>query len=127
MNDAEMRVTDGLAYVCENLDGLRADLQRYGADGAAPLEALLEAIAAGQDPVGPLDALHAAVLASDDALGVYRHETRGLKPPGLDEGPLELAYLCPTGRCSGRRWPQPAGAQLRCHISGGLDLLRKRL
>ncbi|MFJ8929938.1 hypothetical protein ACIRLA_25480 [Streptomyces sp. NPDC102364] len=127
VNDGEQRVADGLAYVCAHLDQLRADLQRDATVGDHPLQVLLVAVAAGGDVAGALDVLHAAVRAGGDVLGVYGHEGRALRPPGIETGPLEFFYPCPTGRCSGRCWPQPPGVPLRCAISGGRDLLRERI
>lgn len=114
-DDAVQR--NGLAYVCGHLDQVRADLQGDGAGDVSPLQRLLDAVRDGQDLADLLDALHAAVQNSGDALGVYGHGVRGLRPTGVEDGPMEIVYLCPVGRCSGRRWPGVATFPVRCQIS----------
>jgi hypothetical protein len=117
---------NGLAYVCGQLDQIRADLRGDGTGDVSPLQRLLDAVRDGQDIADPLDALHAVLQESGDALGVYGHGARGLRPAGVEDGPLEIAYLCPVGRCSGRRWPEVTAFPVRCDITGK-DLRRERL
>jgi hypothetical protein len=117
---------NGLAYVCGHLDEIRADLQGEGMDDLSLLQRLLDAVRDSQDIADPLDALHSVLQNGGDALGVYGHGVRGLSPAGVESGPLEIVYLCPVGRCSGRLWPDVAAFPVRCEISGQ-DLRRERL
>lgn len=113
------RVADGLAYVCGSLDSLHAVLP---GDEQSPLRRLLAAVRADQDPAGPLEALHAALLAAGDPLGVWGHarsQSRAVPMTGVDERrPFEPIYLCPQGRCSGRRVDKTTTFPLTCAITG---------
>lgn len=114
---------NGLAYVCGHLDEIRASLQP---DDSPLLRLLLDEVRDGREIADLLDALHLALQRGGDALGVYGHGVRGLSPAGIEDRPLEVVYLCPVGRCSGRRWADVAASSLRCTISGR-DLIRERL
>jgi len=107
-----------VAYVCDQLDQIRAVLQAYGPTGAAPLERLLAALRAGEELTAPLDALDAALLAAGDALGIGGR-VRGLNPTGVDRAvPEEWVLLCPSGQCSRHALPDDRGEAPRCRISG---------
>lgn len=114
-----VRVAEGLAYVCRNLDSLHAVLP---GDEQSPLRRLLAAMRADHDQAGPMEALHAALLAAGDPLGVWGHarsESRAVSIAGADGGrPFEPIYLCPQGRCSGRRVDKTTTFPLTCAITG---------
>lgn len=112
--DMARQVARGLAYVCRQLDQIRAELQ----DDLTPLRRLLDAIDAGRDIADALDMLHEALRAGDDALGIYGHTRRGdERPTGVEDSPLEIIYLCPIDRCSGRRWRSVDAVPVYCQIS----------
>lgn len=114
-----------VAYVCVQLDRIRAALEAHGCDGAAPLERVLAALGDGEETTAPLDALHEALLVAGDAAGI-NGRVRGLTPHGVDPGmPDEWVLLCPMQQCSRYAWP--SGPELpRCTISG-LPLYRERV
>ncbi|TDC25965.1 hypothetical protein E1265_05555 [Streptomyces sp. 8K308] len=105
------RSADLLAAVCGHAKEIRADLLHGSGGGAAPLDDVLAAMAAGDDLAAPLEALHAVLRASGDALGLLGYSdhvatTRGLEPAGIvgvEDGLVETVYLCPAGRCT-RYW-----------------------
>ncbi|MEU1409487.1 hypothetical protein ABZ471_45970 [Streptomyces sp. NPDC005728] len=108
---------EGIAYVCDQLDRIRAALEAYGRDGGDPLDRLLAALQDGEGLAAPLSALHEALLAAGDAAGV-RGTARGLNPIGVSSAtPDEWVLLCPTGQCSRHAWPDSSGAA-PCRISG---------
>ncbi|MEE4418400.1 hypothetical protein [Streptomyces bugieae] len=116
---------EDIAYVCDQLDRIRATLEAYGTDGAAPLERLLAALRAGGDLGPPLDVLHEALLAAGDAAGV-NGRARGLTPLGITSpAPDEWVLLCPAGLCARHAWPD-RGEPPRCRISDR-PLRRERL
>jgi hypothetical protein len=123
-------VADALAYVCGRLEYLRAVLPRDEAGDPPVLRALFAALSDGQDLVGPLEALHADLLNAGDVLGVWGHVRpgwRNLSVSGLDESaPFEVVYLCPLGRCSGRRPEKTTTFPVTCAITGR-ELRRERL
>lgn len=110
---------EDIAYVCDQLDRIRATLEAYGREGAAPLERLLAALREGGDPdLGPpLEVLHEALLAAGDAAGVNGRD-RGLTPLGINPpAPDEWVLLCPTGLCARHAWPDHGVETPRCRIS----------
>jgi hypothetical protein len=121
---------EALAYVCGRLDYLRAALPHDEADEPPALRALFNALSSADDLAGPLDALHADLLNAGDALGVWGHVRSGLRNmtvPGVDSGaPLELIYLCPIGRCAGRRPDRTTTFPMTCAVTGR-ELRRERL
>ncbi|WP_371675657.1 hypothetical protein [Streptomyces sp. NBC_01276] len=127
--DRDTRRRDEVAYVCEQLDRIRTDLETHAAEGAAPLESLAAALRAGTDPSARLDALHEALLAAGDAAGV-RGRARGLDPIGTARpAPDAWVLLCPTGQCSRYSWPDAGDGPdeaPRCRI-GDQALRRERL
>jgi hypothetical protein len=126
----DAHTADALAYVCGRLDYLRAVLPHDEAGEPPALRALLDALRDAQDLAGPLDALHAGLLRAGDALGVWGHVRsgwRGLGVPGVEEdAPLEVVYVCPLGRCSGRRPDRTTTFPVTCTITGQ-ELRRERL
>jgi hypothetical protein len=118
---------DAVAYVCRNLEQFRVALAGSEAESAI-LSRFEEAVRSGQDLGDVLDALHRAVQANGDALGVFGPRSRSFGPviPGESGGPWGILFLCPLGRCSGRRYPRMADFPLRCSVSGE-SLLRKRI
>jgi hypothetical protein len=121
---------DALAYVCGRLDYLRSVLPRDEAGEPPVLRTLLNALADARDLAGPLQAVHTALLDAGDALGVWGHVRSGwrdLNLPGVDEtAPFEVIYLCPLGRCSGRRPDKTTTFPVTCPITGQ-ELRRERL
>ncbi|MFI2614711.1 hypothetical protein [Streptomyces sp. NPDC018584] len=87
----DTRVREAIAHVCGRLERIRADLETYAAEGAAPLERLLADLRAGEDPAPALDALHEALLAAGDAVGVHGGAARGMTPLGVDPRPARRA------------------------------------
>lgn len=131
IGDVARKISEGLAYVCQHLDQIRADLSYCDGSGdLGPLERLLAAVSESREIAGPLNALHDALLAGGDALGVYGHARdsgpRGLRPAGVDERPVETVYLCPNGGCSRYGWPDATNGTPQCEISGK-RLRRERL
>lgn len=115
-SDSFVGLRDEVAYVCQQLERLRAALEAYGADGATPLERLIAALRAGENPSTSLERLHQALLAIGDAAGVHGGE-RSLNPIGAGPTGLEESVLlCPMGRCSRYSWPDGLDAP-NCHIS----------
>lgn len=127
---ADAPAYDALAYVCGRLDYLRAVLPHDEGDDPPALRALFDALRDAQDLVGPLEALHAGLLNAGDALGVWGHVRSGwrsLSVPGVEENaPFEVVYLCPLGRCSGRRPDRTTTFPVTCAITGR-ELRRERL
>jgi hypothetical protein len=123
-------IAEALAYVCGRLDYLRAVLPPDEAGEPPALRALLEAVSHAHDLTGPLDALHIGLLNAGDALGVWGHVrsgVRSLNVPGVDEHtPFEVIYLCPLGRCAGRRPDRTTTFPVTCAIAGR-ELRRERL
>ncbi|MGW1761540.1 hypothetical protein [Streptomyces mirabilis] len=116
---------DEVAYVCGQLERIRADLEMHSAQGAAPVERLLAVLRAGEDPTALLDALHEALLAAGDAAGIHGR-ARGLNPIGADPAvPGKWVLLCPSGQCSRYCWPDGPDAP-RCRINDQ-PLRRERL
>ncbi|MFD4913059.1 hypothetical protein ACFWNR_07530 [Streptomyces virginiae] len=116
-----------LAYVCQRLDYLRDLLGSAQGTGGDPpeLRALTTAVTAAQRPGlselrDLLKALHQAVQAAGDPLGVWQASAqRSLHLPGISGGtPFESIYLCPLGRCAGRRPDQATVFPLRCTLTG---------
>ncbi|MFF4752163.1 hypothetical protein ACWD5R_10720 [Streptomyces sp. NPDC002514] len=106
------QIADGIAYVCENADQVRAALERGPADGPARLDALLAALRTGADPAAPLEAVHRALRAAQDALGVFgrTRDVSMLTPAGLaTDRPYEPVLLCPRADhpCARYAWPEP--------------------
>jgi hypothetical protein len=121
---SDSRWMDAAAYVCRSEERIRAGLLAEGLD-PAPLDAVLAALRDGGELAGPLDVLHGALRDSGDALGVFGHQLRQVLP-GIGGGPVEIVYMCPQGRCSGRRRPRPDEFPLRCAATGE-ELRRERL
>jgi hypothetical protein len=120
------RSREEVAYVCARLDQIRTSLERYGREGAAPLERVVAALRAEEDPVPALDALHEALLVAGDAVGLHGR-VRGLSPLGVDADlPDEWVLLCPTGQCARHAWPDGGDAEPPCRVSGR-PLRRARL
>lgn len=116
-----------LAYVCRRLDYLRRLLSPDRGPGGDPpeLDALTDAATAAQRPDQGelrdlLQALHQAVQAAGDPLGVWQASAqRSVHLPGIPGGgPFEPLYLCPVGRCAGRRPDQSTVFPLTCTITG---------
>ncbi|MFE9481263.1 hypothetical protein ACFYNM_21985 [Streptomyces spororaveus] len=116
-----------LAYVCQRLGPLRELLtQAQGTLGdPAELRALTDAVTAAQRPGlselrDLLQALHQTVQAAGDPLGVWQATSqRSLHLPGISSGtPFEEIFLCPLGRCAGRRPDQTTVFPLKCAITG---------
>jgi hypothetical protein len=119
------RAKDEVAYVCRQLERIRAVLQAHGSGGAAPLERLVTALRAGEDHAAPRDVLHEALLAAGDAAGI-RSQARDLNPIGVGPAmPEEWVLLCPTDQCSHYSWPSHSDVP-RCRISDR-PLRRRRL
>lgn len=118
-----------VAYVCQQRDYLRELLtlerQCMSSAGQDPpvLAAVLQAVTA--TPFSPdalaasLATLDEAVLAAGDMLGIRAAAARGLKPVGInDTTPYTPRYLCPLGRCTGRRPNQTTVFPMTCAITG---------
>ena len=106
-----------VAYICDQLDRIRAALETHSIRGVAPLERVLAALLAGEDMTEALEALHVALLAAGDAAGI-NGRTRGMKPIGANSAmPDESVLLCPTNQCSRYNWPDGPEAP-RCRITG---------
>lgn len=108
-----------LAYICQNIETVRADL------GVSPLlGGLFDALATGAS-VGPhLDAIDGVLREAGDALGLYgridpgpRGGTRpagvGTRPPLVDE----TVYVCPGEHCARAGWPE-LGLAPHCALTG---------
>ncbi|MCX4529286.1 hypothetical protein OG982_26930 [Streptomyces sp. NBC_01551] len=116
-----------LAYVCQRLDyldGLLSPAQGTGGD-SPELRSLTDAVTAAQRPGlselrGLLQALHQAVQAAGDPLGVWQAPAqRSLHLPGISgDTPFEAIYLCPLGRCAGRRPDRATVFPLICTLTG---------
>ncbi|GAA3787911.1 hypothetical protein [Streptomyces chiangmaiensis] len=127
----EGQIADGLAYVCEHVDLVRAALERGPADGPVRLDVLLAALRAGEDPSALLENVHRALRAAQDALGIFG-ATRGvgslsagsvsvLTPPGVAaDRPYEPVLLCPRADrpCARYAWPEPNSDDPVCQVSG---------
>ncbi|MFE7123867.1 hypothetical protein [Streptomyces sp. NPDC057617] len=139
LDRSTVRRANAVAYVCQNLELLRAQLSegQLGHDG--PLERLLAVMRSGGDSDGALDHLHQVLQADGDARGVYGfhdgeggsrgpvsggwpggpglHQVTGLSR-GAAPGPADIVYLCPARRCA-RSWaPHPTEPLPRCAITG---------
>jgi hypothetical protein len=107
---------EDLAYVCDQLGSIRAALEAHSPEGAASLERLLAALRDGADLAAPLNVLHEALLAAGDAAGIHAR-ARGLHAQGANAAtPEEWVLLCPTGQCSRYAWPDGPDTP-RCRIS----------
>lgn len=108
---------EDVAYVCGQLERIRATLEAHSPEGASPLARVLTALHNGEDPSESLSALHEALLVAGDAAGI-RGGTRSVSPLGVNSVPPdEWVLLCPTGQCSRFSWPDSSGTAL-CRISG---------
>jgi hypothetical protein len=117
------QIADGLAYVCENIDQIRATLKRGPAGGRRQLDHLLAALLDGSDPAGLLQAVHGALRRAGDALGVFvlTRDPTMLRLTGIEaDRPPEPILLCPRTDhpCSRYALPGPAGVPV-CHVTGG--------
>jgi hypothetical protein len=124
-----------VAYLCQNLELLRAQLLQGQLSDDQPLEQLLAAVRSGGDVDGPLEHLHLLLQADGDVRGVHGHDdtesdSRGGLPggPGLHQaiglsrgpaqGPAEIVHLCPVHQCA-RTWiPYPTEPLPHCAITG---------
>lgn len=110
---------DALAHVCAHLEEIREDLREGPGGSDAPLERLLSRLRDGGEVTECLEALHAALQAGGDALGVHRSAARGLEAAGIRRDvPVEVLYLCPSGRCSRHAWPDRTGEVPVCAVDG---------
>ncbi|MEV5750750.1 hypothetical protein AB0L00_23250 [Actinoallomurus sp. NPDC052308] len=119
MTEETRPAADALAYVCGQVDSLRAILA--DGHGPSPLDDLLAAARDGRDLTGPLETLHTTLLAAGDPLGVWGHvrSWRAVNATGIDQrAPFEPVYLCPLLRCSGRRPDNTTVFPLTCTITG---------
>lgn len=117
-----MQIADGLAYVCEHVDQVRATLTRGPSGGLPRLDALLAALRNGEDPTAPLGELHRALLAAHDALGVFgrARDASMLTTPGIPaDRPYVPVVLCPRTDhpCARFAWPEPGGTPV-CKVVG---------
>ncbi|MFC9292930.1 hypothetical protein ACFTWH_05985 [Streptomyces sp. NPDC057011] len=109
-------VQDALSYVCTHLDALRTTLRGSPGD---PVGRLLEAVRTGPGVGEALDLVDNALLEAGDALGVFGRRDLPVaaggpatrpEVPGLGAGyRVEIAFLCPSARCS-RAWVPDATA-----------------
>ncbi|MBD0421771.1 hypothetical protein H0H10_21880 [Streptomyces sp. TRM S81-3] len=147
LDQTTVRRANAVAYVCQNLEPLRAQLLDGQLGDDAPLERVVAAVRSGGDVDGALEDLHLLLQADGDARGVHGlHDapgsSRGLtggEPPGGPgphqvtglsrggaPGPADIVYLCPARRCA-RFWaPHPTMPLARCAITGR-PLRRDRL
>ncbi|MDQ0989627.1 hypothetical protein [Streptomyces sp. V3I7] len=115
-------IAEGLAYVCENVDVVRATLDRGPAGGPARLDELLAALRAGENPTALLDGVHRALRAAQDANGVFgrTRSSSMVTAAGVAPGPpYEPVLLCPRSDhpCARYAWPGPGGVP-ECRVSG---------
>jgi hypothetical protein len=117
----EIKVRQGLAYVCAHFDEISVALAEEGPDGDGlhALERLRSALRASGEFSDPLADLHLALQRAGDALGVYGH-IRGVRSwplAGFDQSePFEIVYRCPIGRCP-RVVLGPAVTLPRCEVA----------
>jgi uncharacterized protein YbjT (DUF2867 family) len=114
----ETRVADGLAYVCQHLDTIRAALDPDQQQEPAPIQAVRAALRTGADLTMPLQTLHSALLDVGDALGVWHAARNGPPMVGIPDTPFEPIYLCPRDRCAGRRVDSATVFPLTCALAG---------
>ncbi len=145
LDQSTVRRANAVAYVCQNLELLRAQLLDGQLGDDEPLERVLAAVRSGGNVDGALEHLHLLLQADGDARGVHglldgEGGSRGLgggEPPGghglyqvtglsRGAGPADIVYLCPAHRCT-RSWaPHPGVPLPRCAITGQ-PLRRDRL
>lgn len=116
------QVAEGVAYVCENVERIRATLQRGPEHGPQALGELLAALRDAADPVGPLQAVHHALRRAGDALGILgrTRDASMVTLAGIGAGrPREPVLLCPRASqpCARYAWPEP-GVTVVCHVTG---------
>lgn len=141
--ERDERMGDALAYLCEHLDEVRGKLSRGRPtyeDGQEPalLQTIVHGLQADEQPsdlAAALEELHTALRWAGDALGLWGHlpghihgrDVRGdVILAGIARESAEILYLCPVGRCSGRRPEFGTVFPLTCSVVGA-PLRRERL
>lgn len=128
----EERDREALGYVCAHLGELRVTLDDDGSVDSTPLQRLMAAIRDSQPSITALlNHLHEAVRAAGDGVGVYGHTGRSgagpFRVPGVAARPLDILYVCPSGRCNRYVWLEDSGkGQAECEVTGE-SMRRERL
>jgi hypothetical protein len=115
-------IADGIALVCENVEDIRAKLERGPADDLRQLDELLTALHDGTDPADLLETVHRALRRAQDAMGVFGRvrDASMVTLAGIDaEVPGEPVLLCPRADhpCARYAWPGPESTPV-CHVTG---------
>lgn len=122
IESAQDRMLDGLAFVCEDLDAIRAQVSTEQG-GIEVLDTLLQNARAGRDVTALLDDLHHVLQMSGDALGIYgaMRTSGGSQAHPRDMGTAhraEVIYLCPARRCSRYAWADASPTAPTCRLDG---------
>ncbi|MFJ4849657.1 MULTISPECIES: hypothetical protein [unclassified Streptomyces] len=114
-------IADGIALVCENVEGIRAKLERGPADDLRQLDELLTALHDGTDPADLLETVHRALRRAQDAMGVFGRvrDASMVTVAGIPIVPGESVLLCPRAEhpCARYAWPGPESRPV-CHVTG---------
>jgi hypothetical protein len=103
-------VADAVSYVCAHLPEIRGLLESHGSIDV--LDRLLTALRDDRDPAGLVRVLHQVLQRCGDPVGLSG-TVRGLPgSAGLgDPRHVEVAFFCPTRRCSRSWYPDPDARQ----------------